>query len=144
MTRRWVFSVAVWLLGLTLGTGLGIAIGQQAPPTKTKGVDVKALGTIDLGPDIPGYQFRLRLATFEPGAVFAVHSHKERPGFAYILDGTLTAFFWREGLSRPGEYKKEELGPGGFMVESRDLVSHWVENRGTTKVVLLAVDIIKP
>jgi len=40
MTRRWVFSVAVWLLGLTLGTGLGIAISQQAAPTETKGVTI--------------------------------------------------------------------------------------------------------
>jgi len=64
-----------------------------------------------------------------------MHSHKDRPAFAYVLEGTLTE--WRDG-----GYKKE-YGPGGVITESRD-VTHWAENKGATKAVLVGVDIIKP
>ncbi len=135
MNRRRCFILAVWLLTLAVGFGLGTAVGQQSPPKETKGLDAKVMGTVDLGPDIPGLQLRLRMITFEPGGVVAIHSHKERPAFAYILQGTLTEF--REG----GHMK--EYGPGGFITESRD-VTHWAENKGMAKVVLVGVDIVKP
>ncbi len=135
MNRRRCFILAVWLLTLAVGFGLGTAVGQQSPPKENKGLDAKVMGTVDLGPDIPGLQLRLRMITLEPGGVVGIHSHKERPAFAYILKGTLTE-------SREGGYKKEK-GPGGFITESRD-VTHWAENKGTAKVVLVGVDIVKP
>jgi len=61
-TRRVLLSMS-WLLTLAAGIGLGTAIGQQRPPTETKGVDAKVVSTVDLGPDIPGYQLRLRRLT---------------------------------------------------------------------------------
>src|SRR5207247_2299825 len=81
----------------------------------------KVESTIDLAPDMPGYQLRIRTITFEPGGVAGFHSHKERPAFAYILQGSLTEL-------RQGGYSKT-LGPGGIITESRD-VEHWAENRG--------------
>jgi len=48
--------------------------------------------------------------------VAGFHSHKERPAFAYILQGRLTEL-------RQGGYEKT-LGPGGIITESRD-VDHW-------------------
>jgi hypothetical protein len=43
---------------------------------------------------------------------------------------------------REGGYMKE-YGPGGVITESRD-VTHWAENKGSAKVVLVGVDIVKP
>jgi quercetin dioxygenase-like cupin family protein len=135
MHRSRGFVLLVGACSLAAGVGLGSALGQQSPPTENKGLDAKIESTIDLGPDFPGYQLRLRTITFEPGGVAGFHSHKERPAFAYILQGHLTEF-------RPGGYAKA-LGPGAFITESRD-VDHWAENRGPAKVVLIGVDVIKP
>lgn len=126
--------VVVAACSLAAGFGLGSAVGQQSPPMETKGVDAKVESTVDLGPDFPGYQLRLRTITFEPGAVAGFHSHKERPAFAYIREGTLTEL-------RKGGYEKP-IGPGGFISESRD-VEHWAENRSRANVVLIGVDVIK-
>ena len=65
---------------------------QMAP--ETKGVTVKSLATVDLGPEIEGMigrQLRMRMVTIEPGGVFGpIHNHKDRPGTVYILQGTIT------------------------------------------------------
>ncbi|PWB53104.1 MAG: cupin, partial [Anaerolineales bacterium] len=61
---------------------------------ESKGITAKILSTVDLGPEIEGMasrQFRMRMFTFEPGAVFGpLHDHKDRPGIVYILQGTIT------------------------------------------------------
>ena len=53
---------------------------QGAP--ETKGVTVKLLKTVDLGPEIEGMagrQLRMRMVTIAPGGVFGpVHDHKDR------------------------------------------------------------------
>jgi len=74
---------------------------EQAAP-ETKGVSVKLLSTVDLGPEIEGMegrQLRMRMVTIEPGGVFGpIHNHKDRPGTVYILQGTITDH--RMGLLR--------------------------------------------
>jgi len=134
VNAQWSIRPVVWLLTLAAGIGIGTVVGQQSPPTENKGLDAKVVGTIDLAPDMPGYQLRLRHIVFEPGGVAGMHSHKERPAFAYILEGALTEL-------REGGYARE-YKPGEVITESRD-VTHWAENRGTSKVVLVGVDIIK-
>jgi quercetin dioxygenase-like cupin family protein len=134
MNAQWYTRLVVWLLTLAAGIGIGTVVAQQSPPAENKGVDAKVVGTIDLAPDMPGYQLRLRNIVFEPGGVAGIHSHKERPAFAYILEGTLMEL-------REGGYARE-YKPGEAITESRD-VTHWAENRGTSKVVLIGVDIIK-
>lgn len=135
MNRSGGLAILVVVCALAAGFGLGAAVGQPSPPTETKGVNAKVEGTVDLGPDIPGYQLRLRTLTVDPGGVVGIHSHRERPAFAYILQGTLTE------LRRGGHEK--DLGPGGIITESRDL-EHWAENRGSARVVIVGVDVIKP
>jgi quercetin dioxygenase-like cupin family protein len=58
---------------------------------ETRGVTAKLIATVDLGPEIEGMagrQFRMRMFTFEPGAVFGpMHDHIDRPGLVYILQG---------------------------------------------------------
>jgi quercetin dioxygenase-like cupin family protein len=109
---------------------------EQAGP-QTKGVTVKLLSTMDLGPELPGMEgreLRMRLVTFEPGAVFGpVHDHVGRPGTVYILQGTITDH--RNGIAT-------EYGPGVGWPEDRNTV-HWLENRGTVPAVEISVDIVK-
>jgi quercetin dioxygenase-like cupin family protein len=109
---------------------------EQAAP-ETKGVAVKLLAELDLGPEIEGMaerQLRMRLVTFEPGAVFGpLHDHKDRPGMVYILQGTITDH-------RNGE--ATEYGPGVGWPEDRN-TTHWLENRGTTPAVEISVDIVR-
>ena len=135
-TKRFI-RIPVWCAALAVAFGLGTAVGQQAPPTDTKGIQVTQTSAIDLGSleGTQGRQLRLRLITFEPGAVVAIHSHKERPAFAYILQGTLTEY-------REGGYMKE-YREGEFITET-PAVTHWAVNNGTKPVVLVGVDVFKP
>src|SRR5262249_39751406 len=125
----------IWLPTLLTGCGIGTAVGQMSPPKDNKGLDAKLVSTVDLAPDMPGHQLRLRKITFEPGGVAAVHSHKDRPAFAYILEGTLTEL-------RERGYQKQ-YRPGDVITESRD-VTHWAEDKGCGKVVLVGIDVFKP
>ncbi len=108
---------------------------QKAP--ETKGVTTTLLGTVDLGPEIQGMtgrQLRMRLVTFQPGAVFGpIHDHKDRPGIVYILQGTITDH--REGVDT-------DYGPGLGWPEDRNTL-HWLENKGTVPAVEISVDIVR-
>ena len=108
---------------------------QQAP--ETKGVTVKLLSTVDLGPEIDGMagrQLRMRLVTIAPGGVFGpVHNHKDRPGTVFILEGTITDH--RNGVAT-------NYGPGVGWPEDRN-TTHWLENRGSSTAVEISVDIVR-
>ena len=109
---------------------------EQVAP-ETKGVTVKLLAALDLGPEIEGMagrQLRMRIVTFEPGAIFGpLHDHKDRPGMFYILQGTITDH--RNGVAT-------DYGPGVGCPEDRNTL-HWLENRGTIPAVEISVDIVR-
>lgn len=111
-------------------------INEEIIP-ETKGITVNLLTTVDLEPEIEGMagrQLRMRLVTFEPGAVFGpIHDHKDRPGVVYILQGTITDH--RNGIAT-------EYGQGVGWPEDRN-TTHWLENRGTIPAVEISVDIVK-
>jgi hypothetical protein len=48
------------------------------------------LGTVAAGEDCPGHVLRMRRITFAPGASIPMHSHKDRPEVALVIQGTLT------------------------------------------------------
>lgn len=104
---------------------------------ETRGVAVQMLKTVDLGPEIEGMagrKLRMRLVSIEPGGVFGpVHSHIDRPGVVYILQGTITDH--RDGVAT-------DYGPGVGWPEDRN-TTHWLENRGTTPAVEISVDIVR-
>jgi hypothetical protein len=58
-------------------------MGNEQVAPETKGVTVKLLATVDLGPEIAGMagrQLRMRMVTIEPGGVFGpIHDHKDTP-----------------------------------------------------------------
>ncbi len=107
---------------------------QEAP--ETKGVTVKLLSTVDLGPEIEGMagrKLRMRMVTIEPGGVIGpIHDHKGRPGVVYILQGSITDH--RNGVAK-------DYGTGLGWPEDRN-TTHWLENRGTTLAVEISVDIL--
>ena len=109
---------------------------EEAVP-ETRGVTAELLATVDLGAEIEcmaGHQLRMRMFTFEPGAVFGpIHDHKGRPGVVYILQGTITDH--RDGAAT-------DYGPGVGWPEDRN-TTHWLENRGTVPAVEISVDILR-
>jgi hypothetical protein len=80
---------------------------QKVP--ETKGVTVKLLATVDLGPEIEGMagrQLRMRLVTIEPGGVFGpLHDHKGRPPSTYCRGRSLTT-----GMEKPGSMGRAWAG----------------------------------
>jgi quercetin dioxygenase-like cupin family protein len=114
-----------------------ITMSNEKAAPETKGVTVKLLAALDLGPEIEGMagrQLRMRMVTIEPGGVFGpIHDHKDRPGMVYILQGTITDH--RNGAAK-------EYGPGVGWPEDRN-TTHWLENRGTTPAVEISVDIVR-
>lgn len=108
---------------------------EQVAP-ESRGVTVKLLTAVDLGPELEGMEgreLRMRLVTIEPGGVFGpVHDHKGRPGTVYVLQGTITDH--RDGVAT-------DYGPGpGWPEDSR--TTHWLENRGAVPAVEVSVDIV--
>ena len=64
MNRKQTLKLASCILGLVLSAGFGSANDQQAALTETKGVTVKQLAAVDLGPEIKGMggrQLRMRI-----------------------------------------------------------------------------------
>jgi quercetin dioxygenase-like cupin family protein len=110
---------------------------DEQPAPETKGVGVELLAALDLGPEIEGMagrQLRMRLVTFEPGAVFGpIHGHRDRPGMVYILQGRITDH--RDGVTT-------EYGPGLGWPEDRSTM-HWLENTGATPAVEISVDVVR-
>jgi quercetin dioxygenase-like cupin family protein len=138
MERKFAYRIATGLAGFALAFGLGIAVGQQTPPTETKGVKISPPTALDLSQEIDGMQgrqLRMRVVTIEPGGVVAVHSHKGRPAVAYVVQGTVT-----ESRVGAGSHEWHE---GESWTEDKD-TTHWAENKGDGSVVIVAVDIFKP
>ncbi len=145
-TTRKAASMKQTMVMLAVALAMGIALGmmgsqvlnaQQVPPITVKGQTVKTIASLELGPQIPelqGRYLRARMATFEPGGHGQLHSHKDRPVILYVLRGTRTS------CSPDG--KCEEHHEGQAKAEGKD-VTHWSENRGTTPVTFLAVEISK-
>lgn len=111
-------------------------MANEASVPDSKGVASHLLGTVDLAGEIEGlagHQLRMRLFTFEPGAVFGpLHGHAGRPGMVFVLEGAITDH--RDGVAT-------EYGPGLGWPEDRTTV-HWLENCGTVRAVEISVDIV--
>jgi mannose-6-phosphate isomerase-like protein (cupin superfamily) len=123
-----------FLAGLTLG-GRGLA--QQTPPTQSIGVSTPKSVSMDLGPEIEGMagrQLRLRVLRLEPGGVFAVHNHRDRPTVEFVWSGSPVEF--RDEVRRV-------VGEGEAVLSDRN-TTHWWRNEGTEPVVFVAADIFRP
>ncbi len=107
-------------------------------PAKNKGIrPISMLGAVALGDDFPalqGRQLRAREIVVEPGGVVAVHEHQQRPGVAYILEGSIYEH-------RAGEAKPLLRTKGAVSFEKGGVI-HWWENRSRKIVRALVVDIV--
>lgn len=84
--------VAVGTLAIPL---VPAVLAQMAPPTESKGIAAKVIGTLPLALEISGIenrQLRMRVLTMAPGGVFAIHSHADRPSVEYVLKGQATEY----------------------------------------------------
>src|SRR5438128_377405 len=123
-------GLASGVVALALVVSLQSGMAQQAGPTENKGLTVKLLAAVDLGPQfeaMAGRQLRMRMVTLEPGGVLAVHDHKDRPNTDYVLQGAIVDH-------RGSEAKEYRAGTAFY--EDKDTV-HWVENKGTTPAVII-------
>lgn len=77
---------------------------------------------------------RARELRIAPGGVVAVHRHEQRPGVAYILEGSIVEH--RNDAAEP-----VVRGPGAVAFE-RSGITHWWESRGDTPVRALVVDVV--
>jgi|SRR5208283_2591694 len=125
--------ILAWSLAFPLAQGLCAA--EQNPPAQNKGVTVTLLSTVDLATEIPGMQgrqLRLRMVTLEPGGALAVHGHKDHPGVAYLLKGTV--------IEHIGDVANE-YNAGDHWSEAYKI--HWIENRGSSPAVFICTDVFK-
>ncbi len=136
MKKHWLVPITIMVLGIVIGVGLHVAIGQQTSPTQLKGMKAIKTSTLDLGPQIAemrGYRLGMRVIQVEPAGHTPKHSHKDRPGMGYVLQGAVT----EHGVRGTTEYRA-----GDIFVENRD-TTHWMENNGTEPALVLAIDITK-
>jgi len=109
----------------------------MAPPTESKGVSGKVIGTLPLAPEfdrIEGRQLRMRVVTLAPGGVFAIHSHQDRPSVEYVLKGSAKEF--------KGEASKTYVEGDAVLADKN--TTHWWRNDGTEPAIFVAVDVFNP
>ena len=129
------FYAVLLVTGLAFGYGQQVANSQEAAPKGNKEFKANVLEAVDLGPEIDGMQgrqLRMRLLTIEPGGYIGIHSHKDRPAVAYVVQGTDTVTL------EDGTVKV--LQPGDTTSADKD-TTHWHRNNGKERVVLVAVDV---
>ena len=135
MKAKCASLVTAGLAGLVAVPAATAADGRD-PPTATTGVKPRDIGAVDLGSEFEGMagrELRARMVTVEPGGVFGIHGHQQRPGTVYVVQGKIIEH--RNGGAK-------EFGPGETWFED-SRTTHWLENTGTAPAVLLAVDIFK-
>ncbi len=112
-------------------------IGGFEGPDGKIGASEEVVQEVDLRgefPELDGLEtqaLRARLVKLEPGGVIGIHEHKDRPNYFRVMQGEIT-YHGPDGVKsyREGD-EVEELGP----------TPHWWDNRGSTQVVLYAVDV---
>lgn len=124
-----------WVSIVALAATVSV-LARQEPPTDNVGLTVRAMEAFDVSQiGATGRSLRIREVEIAPGGRFGIHSHENRPGLVQVQQGVMTEL-------RPGGYERE-YHPGDIMMELLD-VTHWVENRGTEPVVMVAADIFQP
>jgi quercetin dioxygenase-like cupin family protein len=108
----------------------------ETKPQKTQGIEPTSLQQFPLAAQIPsmdGYELRGRRIVIAPGGTITEHSHADRPGIVYILEGTLTEHRNDVGrIVKPGDTWAEEA-----------TTTHWMENTTDKPSVIWAVDLVK-
>jgi Uncharacterized conserved protein, contains double-stranded beta-helix domain len=133
---------AVMLAEIKLGTnGDTGVIRELTGPTETRGVtSIESLGIVELGREFPameGRQMRARIFTIEPGGIIGLHTHSQRPGYAYIISGKII------------EHRNDTVEPvthsaGSIAMEKNRYIDTGGKNAFDEPVKALVVDIFTP
>ena len=110
--------------------------GQKMVTYGPKGVTDVVRSTTDLSKEpakIQGRQFRLRQLDVEPGGIVPWHSHDNRPAMIYMVSGEIVEY--ASNCAVPIVHKAGDVAP------EKAGTSHWWENKGSTKAVLISVDL---
>ena len=78
-------------------------------------------------------QFRLRQLEMQPGGIVPWHSHNERPAMIYVVSGEVVEY--ASSCAVPIVHR------AGDIAAEKNGTSHWWKNTGTTKAVLISVDL---
>jgi quercetin dioxygenase-like cupin family protein len=117
-----------------------VTIDGITGPKNTIGVSsIEPLGVIDLGEEFRSMrcrEMRAREFTIEPGGVIGIHAHEQRPGYAFVVSGTIVEH-------RNDHPEPVVRGAGEISMEQAGVV-HWWENRSSEPVKALVVDIFTP
>ena len=147
---RWPrFALAGAVLAvLCLGAGSALAgecpaehrvadgAGQKPGPTMPQGVTDVVRYSTDLSKEpiaLQNRQFRLRQLEMQPGGIVPWHSHNERPAMIYIVSGEVVEY--ASSCAVPIVHRSGDVAP------EKNGTSHWWKNTGTTKAVLISVDL---
>jgi len=110
--------------------------GQPMGPTTPSGVTDVVRASTDLAKEplaLQGRQFRLRQLEMQPGGVVPWHSHNERPAMIYIVSGEVVEY--SSSCAVPITHRSGDVAP------EKNGTSHWWKNTGTSKAVLISVDL---
>lgn len=112
--------------------------GQGQKPSSAAARDVSDVvrATTDLSKEpaaIAGRQFRLRQLDIGPGGIVPWHSHGNRPAMIYIVSGDVVEY--ASNCAAPIVHK------AGDVASEKNGTSHWWQNTGDTKAVLISVDL---
>ncbi|MGH1538978.1 MAG: cupin domain-containing protein [Arenicella sp.] len=131
MKNKYLIAV----LSLTVAAAAYAGNATKAPE-KSHGLSPEVAHQNSLEAQIPsmkGYDIRGRKITLLPGAATAEHSHAERPGIVYVMQGSVVEY-------RNGEKRKFTMGD--TWIETADTV-HWVKNPMKEPAVIFMVDLPK-
>jgi len=117
-----------------------VIVGGLTGPSESRGIaSIDPIGIIALGGEFPtmqGRQLRARIFTIEPGGVVSIHTHIQRPGYAFIISGSIV------------EHRNDSPEPlvrnSGDIAMEKEGVTHWWENTFAEPVKALVVDIFTP
>jgi quercetin dioxygenase-like cupin family protein len=110
--------------------------GQRPGPSMPLGVTDVVRASTDLAKEplaLQGRQFRLRQLEMQPGAIVPWHSHNERPAMIYVVSGEVVEY--ASSCATPIVHRAGDIAP------EKNGTSHWWKNTGTTKAVLISVDL---
>ena len=135
MFRRLAICALLMILAVA---GARIANSEDVAPKGNKGFTASKTTVVDLGPQIEGMsgrELRMRMLTIEPGGYIGLHSHADRPGVVYFMQGTDEV-----GLADGSKTIKH---PGDTSTATKETM-HYHRNIGNDNVVLIAVDVFHP
>ena len=112
--------------------------GSHAPMETIK-VSVQPLGRVDLASDFPSLTdrvLRARRITIGPGGSIAWHEHQQRPGVAYLMEGSLI-----EIRGDGSGVRRIERHAGDAMFESKGVLHAW-ENISQHPATAVVIDVV--